>query len=418
MKIGFYFNDKGFSNIDLRNPLKGNNGIGGTQYCFIMLADALVKYSRNDVYFYHYNENIFPSGVCERVINSTNDMLNKCIEDKIDVLVFKTEGITEFVKSLRSTKISCVAWAHNYLWDEELKELTGNPQIKRIVFVGKEQYDRYIDHDAMKKATYIFNMFDGRLFAKRPLPQNPAVTYTGSLVKAKGFHILAQIWPTILKQVPDAQLYVIGSGRLYDRTIKLGDLGIAAAEYEEVFKDALTKDGKLLPSVHFCGTMGQDKLDVYAKTTVGVINPSGKTETFGLSAIEMEACGVPVVTKAANGLFDTVKNGYTGYLVHNQRQLARKVVELLEDKDKNDELGSNGKTFADSAFLPENIVEQWITLFEEIKNNVSPQYKKPTGNWGNNFKWIRFAIRKIRERGLPVKSFLEIECTVKKIIGK
>ena len=36
MIIGFYFIDKGFTGLELRFPFKGNNGVGGTQYCFLV----------------------------------------------------------------------------------------------------------------------------------------------------------------------------------------------------------------------------------------------------------------------------------------------------------------------------------------------------------------------------------------------
>ena len=42
--------------------------------------------------------------------------------------------------------------------------------------------------------------------------QNHAVTYIGSLVPTKGFHVLAAVWKTILKEVPDATLNVVGNG--------------------------------------------------------------------------------------------------------------------------------------------------------------------------------------------------------------
>ena len=53
------------------------------------------------------------------------------------------------------------------------------------------------------------------------------------------------------------------------------------------------------------GIMGKEKLNIYKKIlSVGssFTNPSARTETFGLSAAEMEVCGIPIVSKNANGL--------------------------------------------------------------------------------------------------------------------
>ena len=416
MRIGFYFNDSGFRDMDLRNPIYGNCGIGGTQYCFIMLADALVKYTKYEVFFYHYNQNHLPEGVVDCIVMDYKEMLKKCAEDNIEIFIFKPEGITEFVKSLRNVSMDCIAWAHNYLLDEEINEFYSNHQLKRIVYVGREEYDRYIDHPAISKMTYIYNMFDGRVFHQRPMPVVPTVTYTGSLVKAKGFHMLANIWPSILKKVPDAQLFVIGNGQIYNRDVKLGSFGIADEQYERMFIDAITKDGKLLPSVHFCGAMGKEKVQIYQKTTVGIMNPSGKTETFGLSAIEMEACGIPVVTRAANGLFDTVIDAETGYLVRNQRQFQNRIVELLIDKSKNTDLGKRAKQFVETSFLPEHLVVKWTRMFDEIKIGIPAKMMKPEKNWWNNLKWIRYINYRIHMAKIPTAPLINIECKIRNLI--
>lgn len=416
MKIGFFFNDSGFSGIDLSEPVKGNVGIGGTQYCFLMVVDALVRYSNLEITMYHYHENILPSGVIDVMITSTEELLRKAEADKVDCLVLKNVGTSDFAKQLRKAPCDCVIWAHNYLLADELAELETNPKIKRVVFVGREQYDRYIDHNIIGKSVYIYNMFDGRIFQKRDYPQQPSVTYTGSLVPSKGFHILARVWPDVLKSVPEAQLYVIGSGQVYDRNVKLGSAGIAEEAYEQVCLSALMKNGALLPSVHFMGTMGIEKTEIYRKTTVGVMNPSGKTETFGLSAVEMEACGIPVVTKAVNGLFDTVTDGENGYLVRNSSELKRRIVELLLSREQNERLGTNGKRDADTRFLPEKIVNDWIGLFQGIQNDDTVQYSPPHGHWRNNQKWLRKSIRGLRKKGIPLVPLVVVESNLMKVV--
>ena len=58
-----------------------------------------------------------------------------------------------------------------------------------------------------------------------------------------------------------------------------------------------------MPSVHFHGVMGEEKKELIARTSVGVANPSGRTETFGISAIDFSSRGVPVVTIASGGFW-------------------------------------------------------------------------------------------------------------------
>ena len=417
MKIGLYFNDQGYMDLDLQEPQTGNNGIGGTQYCFIMLADALVKYTNHEVIVFHFNNNLLPVGVQSVIISDKEELIERATNNNVDILLFKAEGVTPFVKALRDSDLKCIVWAHNYLLDKELDELLANQNIKKVVFVGKEQYDRYVDHDIIEKSTYIFNMFDGRCFKRRNPIINHNVTYTGSIVRSKGFHILASIWPDIIKEVPDANLFVIGNGQLYDRNAKLGRLGITNEEYETTFAPFITFDGEIIPSVHFLGTLGKEKTHIYDNTSVGVVNPSGRTETFGLSAVEMEACGIPVVTKAANGLFDTVINNKTGYLVRNKRQLKTRIIKLLKDTEKNDHLGSQAKEFADTKFLPENIIKEWEELFYRIRDNQTETYKAPNANFRNNLKWLRIIIRSLRRIHIPAIPLIYIECKIKRIVS-
>ena len=416
MNIGLYFNDKGFNNLDLSSPIQGNNGIGGTQYCFLMLADALVKYTEHTVVFYHFNKNSLPHGVKSHRITVGEEIIACAEEDDIEILIFKSEGITNLVKSLENTNLRAIVWAHNYLFSEELEEYCKNPNISRVVFVSHEMFDRYIDHPISKKATYIYNMFDGRMFTRREIPDVPSVTYTGSLVPSKGFHMLADVWKEIIRIVPNAQLYVIGNGKLYDRNAELGPFGIAEKSYEKRFMPNLLENGELMDSVHFLGTIGVEKVNIYNKTTVGVMNPTGKTETFGLSAVEMSACGIPVITKRANGLYDTVLNGETGCLIRNKRELRKKIILLLTDKSLNQKMGEKGKRFADSAFLPEKIVAEWEMLFADITAGRDSKPIGPTKHYSNNVKWARIINQKIQRMGIKTKPIIDVECMIKNII--
>ena len=415
MRIGMYFNDQGFDNLDLSDPCSGNNGIGGTHYCFLMLADALKRYTKHDVFFYHYHENTFPRGVQSRKLDSLAEIQKKVEADHIDILIFRLESTREFMRCFGKILIPCIAWTHNPVHADDLKWFNETNCIKRVVFVGREQYDNHIDHPVIEKSTFIYNMFNGSRFSVREIPHEPAVTYTGSLTASKGFHLLAKVWKGILNKVPEAQLYVIGSGNLYNRNSTLGKLGIASKEYEARFFPYLSADGKLLPSVHFMGTMGSEKLAIYNKTTVGVMNPSGKTETFGLSAVEMEACGIPVVTKATNGLFDTSINEKTGFLVHNERELKDRIVFLLTHLSENNQMGKNAKEFI-RRFEPEVIIKEWDQLFTDIKNGKPAEYIKPTEHFSNNIKWLRVFNRNLQQHHLHTPSIIQMEMAVHRLM--
>lgn len=125
---------------------------------------------------------------------------------------------------------------------------------------------------------------------------------------------MAKAWKNILKAVPDAELYVLGGG-LYGNEKDLS----AYQDYCNCFlKDS---DGNLMSSVKYMGTMGNEKEEFYNSIRVGVSNPTGKTETFCLSAVEFQAHGIPVVTYNGYGLIDTVDDKKTGYRIKGQKHL-------------------------------------------------------------------------------------------------
>ena len=86
----------------------------------------------------------------------------------------------------------------------------------------------FCDHRAFKKGTYIYNLCNYNLPAPKPFSaRKNHVVYIGSIVPLKGLHLLTKAWSSVLKEVPDAQLYIIGSGNLYNQNEKLGKYGIA-----------------------------------------------------------------------------------------------------------------------------------------------------------------------------------------------
>ena len=421
MKIGLLFDDKGFINIDLRYPERGNPGVGGTQFCFLMLSRYLNKnYPDVEVTYYHYNNNIFSNNIRSIIVDNLEMVVKNAKQDGIDILIFTSVTDISVYSLIDKYKIKSIVWAHNYLFLNQLNAICKSNYVKRVVFVGKQQYDRYIDHQIIKKSQYIYNMFNSKEDSYRRNPNyEKIVSYTGSMIKQKGFHILAKQWKSIVKRVPEAKLYIIGSGKLYNRNAKLGTYNIADEDYEKQFiKYLVDKQGNILPSVKFLGVLGQEKVEVFQNTAVGVINPSARTETFGLSAVEMSACGIPIVSKCKNGLPDTIKNHRTGLLYYFNCGLKRRVIKLLLNKDLNNKLGNNAKKYVNEYFSPDNIIKEWYKLFNDILKDKTAEYYKPTDNYLNNMKFIRIINRSIKKLAIFSKlpAIVNYECWLKSII--
>jgi D-inositol-3-phosphate glycosyltransferase len=79
--------------------------------------------------------------------------------------------------------------------------------------------------------------------------------------------------------------------------------------------------------------------DVYAAADV-VLVPS-RSESFGLVALEAQACGTPVVAAGVGGLRFVVRDGRTGFLVegHDPADHAERMLQILRDAALAERLG-------------------------------------------------------------------------------
>lgn len=338
MKVGFYLNNENISNTDLSNIEKGNPGIGGSEYLCVLIANELCKRQNIDTILLADKNSKFPTTLKYAVCQNLERALEQYSES-IDIFVIDSKRFNiEMAHQYPHTKF--ILWINNKMKIKEMEQCAKLNNIIKFVHVGREMYDLYRDSWIFPKMTYIYNAISFDFLKDFPdlLPANKRqnkVVYIGSLVPSKGFHLLAKAWRNILKAVPDAELYVIGSGKLYNQNATLGPLGIAEASYEEKFTKYLTDNNtKILPSVHFMGVVGHDKNRILSQCKVGVPNPSGISETFGYTAIEMTAMGCLITTKKCPGYIDTVFN--TKLLYNNTAKLSKYIIKLLRNNTKND----------------------------------------------------------------------------------
>ena len=224
----------------------------------------------------------------------------------------------------------------------------------------------------------------------------------GSLVQGKGFDFLAQVWRNIVSQVPDAELHVVGSGRLYVRDHILGGWGIAEPAFEEKFiPDRLHEKGSLLPSVKFHGILGAEKHEMLASAAVGVVNPTGETETFCISAVEFQAHRVAVVSARDWGLLDTVQHGRTGLLCRNKEELISNVVKLLKDVRLRTKLGEAAYAFAKAHFEVNCIAPAWYRLLLAVQEDRRLPYISMKSNGLYRWKILKELVRRLK-RVMPI----------------
>jgi len=115
----------------------------------------------------------------------------------------------------------------------------------------------------------------------------------------------------------------------------------------------------------------QDQVDEILSITDLFVLPS-QYESFGLSALEAMACGVPVISTNAGGLPEINVQGVTGYMsnVGDTDDMAKNAIEVLKDENKLKQFKENAiahaKTFSRQRIIP---------LYEQLYESVVANYK-------------------------------------------
>ena len=213
MKIAIYIDNRNISSVDCTDLSKGNPGIGGTEYCILLLAQMIKCYHKEiEVILLVEKKGCLPKVDEILLVNGLNDVSK--IAKKADILVISSRRDGNplpqtFFNQLDENKVKTVLWGHNYYYSDYCNRIANCNAIKANVFVGRQQYDRYVDHKIILKSTYIYNMYPMEKKQKRKFENQHTVTYIGSLVPEKGFHFLSAALKKIIAEVPDAQLNVI-----------------------------------------------------------------------------------------------------------------------------------------------------------------------------------------------------------------
>ena len=406
-RVVFYLDNSGVEQVDFSQPQLGNPGVGGTQFLFMTQPHYLQAYAKKHGHEYEFilltrEISKLPAGTIAYSVESDREAVEKANELKADIFVFRPmedDISTERIQLYEESGLKLLGWAHNSYSKRLLDALSNVDSYRAHVCVCHEQLDALLNKLIYDKSCYIFNGFESE-FAK-PLGgegrvDSMEVVYIGSLIPAKGFHMLAEAWPLVLAQVPGAKLKVVGSGRVYDRNAVLGCHGIAQEDYEQHFMKFLTdSDGDVLPSVEFLGLMGVEKFEVMKRATVGVVNPTGMTENCPGSALEFQACGVPVVSAALGGLWDTVDDGRTGVLVRDVKCLSDSIVRLLDSPQLNQAYSCSAVEFVAKKFNYGLVCAEWLELFRVIHegHRVSSIRVSPKWKFWRERRWMRIILR-------------------------
>ena len=145
--------------------------------------------------------------------------------------------------------------------------------------------------------------------------RDPVIVFLGRLRRYKGAQHAIRAFPRVLARVPLARLRILGDG-----------------PYRPVL-ESLARTLRVADKVEFLGAVShRAKVEALSAAQVAVC-PSPK-EGWGLTVIEANACGTPVVASRSPGLIESVRDGETGILAPHgdSAALADGLIRLLCDE--------------------------------------------------------------------------------------
>jgi glycosyltransferase involved in cell wall biosynthesis len=118
----------------------------------------------------------------------------------------------------------------------------------------------------------------------------------------------------------------------------------------------------------YMGPLHDDKLLSLVYSAADTFVCPSKQETFGQTVLEAMACGTPCVVFGIGGLLDIVENGVTGYLAEPQdtADLARGIVWVLEDDDRQQRLSQASRDKAEKHFSSVHVAHRYVELYRAL----------------------------------------------------
>lgn len=206
-----------------------------------------------------------------------------------------------------------------------------------------------------------------KLFRRKKKTTEPSLVYVGRLKPYKNVHVAIKAFRKVLDEFPSAIFTIAGDGESMDDLQKLA-------------KNLDMKD-----NIKFLGQVtDQQKADLFAKSWVAV-QPS-TVEGWGITVIEANAAGTPVVASHVKGLQESVVDNETGILVpvNQSKMFAAAITGLFSNKKKRSKLSSNAlkwsknfswdKSAKNFCLVMEKRMERKIVL--DQLSHIAPTYSE------------------------------------------
>ena len=255
-----------------------------------------------------------------------------------------TDRLDDFQNKKYNRKIERIRKLQKRVVRGAQKIITPSNYLKKLIIGWGINEDKIrVIYNAAKEAN--INMTQAQAKEDQGLNGNVVIS-VGRLLPWKGFDLLIDLVPEIVKEIPDYKLIIVGEGP------------------EQVSIVERIKASPAQDHIRFIPGLEQRKLWEYMRASdIFVLN----TDYEGLPHIVIEAqmLGLPVITTPAGGNTEVVKHNENGMLVefNNKDEIKNAILELLRDKDKGLKLAMNARKGLDK-FSQEKMIREVVKVLK------------------------------------------------------
>ena len=229
-----------------------------------------------------------------------------------------------------------------------------NKKVHSYIALSKTSKKRLVEYGIPSDKVHVIYHYYLRELQKTHEKIDPvSATFIGWLSVENGTDILVDAFIEVLKDIPDAKLYLIGTGK-------------------DKFVDGLKKkisDNGAPDNILFLGKKeNAEALSILSKCDAVVVPHQWSKEFGPIVLLEAAALGKPVVTSKIGATHEFVSDNVNGFLIENYQNpsaFAVKIKYLLSNSDTAKEMGEKGK--ANVAFLFDNsCADDLIGLYKRL----------------------------------------------------
>ena len=194
---------------------------------------------------------------------------------------------------------------------------------------------------------------DTKQFQPASTEGSPVILFVGRLEESKGAEFAIRASAEVQKQLPAAELVLVGDGSL-------------RADLEKLAKQSLRR-------YRFVGSRTAEEVREWMNRASVVCVPSirrrsGEEEGFGMVCAEAEAAAKPVVAFYSGGIPEVVRHASTGYVVPERdwRGMAGYILELLQNPELRQQFGRTGRELVLRQFDLEQCTRQLERVYATV----------------------------------------------------